>query len=83
MKSRLLIPFYPGCLFLTVPLLWKGRCFLKVVAGSSSSALGYDSVIKNFKYTDEGDLYISDPLGIIHLKRKPDRSFEAVKIYKI
>lgn len=57
---------------------------LKVVAGSSSSALGYDSVITNFKYTDEGDLYISDPsLGIIHLKRKPDRSIEAVTIYKI
>jgi len=56
---------------------------LKVVAGFSSSALGYDSVIKNFKYTDEGDLYISDPLGIIHLKRKPDRSFEAIKIYTI
>lgn len=50
---------------------------------SNSSALGYDSVIKNFKFLDDGDLYISDPLGIIHLKRKTDRNYEAVKIYKI
>ena len=50
---------------------------------SNSSAIGYDGVISNFKYSYVGDLYIKDPLGIIHLKRKPDRSYEAVMIYKI
>lgn len=58
---------------------------LKIHAEGTSgfSAIGYDTIFTNFKYSGEGDLYISDPLGIIHLKRRPDRSFEAVKIYKI
>lgn len=58
---------------------------LQIHAESTSgfSAIGYETVISNFKYSGEGDLYISDPLGIIQLKRRPDRSFEAVKIYKI
>ncbi|MBR9917540.1 hypothetical protein GYB29_07635 [bacterium] len=58
---------------------------LKIQAEGSNgfSAFGYETIINNFKYSGEGDLYISDPMGIIQLKKKPDRSFEAVKIYKI
>lgn len=54
---------------------------LNIYRGNSGSALGYERAFSNFKLSDTGDLYITDQLGIIHLKRKEDRSYEAVKLY--